>query len=122
MKKWWSRSNKIELLTPEQMELLTKESEKAIRKDMREKWGLEKTIKNEDCDCELVEGCRKCLGLDTKWKGEGDLGPIYDAIFKFRRKLTEKIIKEFISKEFNIEKDQYKIVWKDLHMKDENNE
>ncbi len=49
-----------------------------------------------DCDCELVEGCRKCLGLDTKWKGESELAPIYDAIILWANMV--KAIEEFNKK------------------------
>ena len=52
----------VPILTPKQLKKFQKESEKVIRKDMRERWGLEKAVKKflskrfdlDDKDYELV--------------------------------------------------------------------
>ncbi len=49
-----------------------------------------------DCNCELTEGCRKCLGLDIEWRGESILTPIYDEIIRYFNLM--RVLKEFNKK------------------------
>ena len=60
---------------------------------------------------------------EYNYSGKSELQDMWDEFVEYYKKIhrlvMEKPIKKFLSKEFDLEEDQYELVWKDLSIQSE---